>query len=54
VIGAVTAGQLNPHEGQAVSELLEARQRAVEISEFATRLGALEARIATQNKSKME
>ena len=50
VIAGVVGGQLSPQEGRAISELLEARQRAVEMTEFAARLAALENRINAQAK----
>jgi hypothetical protein len=51
VIKAVTGGQLSPQEGRSISELLEGRQRAVELAEIASRIAALEARVAAQAKS---
>jgi hypothetical protein len=50
VIGAVAAGQLSPQEGRAMSEHLDQRQRAVEHMDFAGRLSALEARLASSKE----
>jgi hypothetical protein len=47
LIKAVSAGALTPQQGRTMAELLEARQRAVELTEFAARLGALEEWMAT-------
>jgi hypothetical protein len=50
VIGAVAAGHLSPQEGRAVAELLDQRQRAIERADFAARLTALEARLASSKE----
>jgi hypothetical protein len=52
LIAAVLGGELSPQEGRAIAELLEARERALEATEFAQRLAALEKRLATQATSR--
>jgi hypothetical protein len=42
VILAVVAGRLTPSEGRAVSDLLEAHRKAVEVEDLEKRLAALE------------
>jgi hypothetical protein len=42
VLAAVAAGELTPEEGQAVAALVEAKRRAIEITELEGRVAALE------------
>jgi hypothetical protein len=46
VIAAVAEGELAPHEGQALQALLEGQRKAIETLDLATRLSALEGRLA--------
>lgn len=45
VLAQVAAGELRPSEGQAMSDLIENRRRAIETSELAERIGALERKL---------
>jgi hypothetical protein len=42
LLGAVANGELSPEEGQAVTELIEAQRKAIELTEIEMRLRALE------------
>jgi len=46
VIAAVAAGDLTPEEGQSMSDILEGKRRAIEITELEARIAALEKGIA--------
>ena len=48
VLAAVVAGEVTPEEAGAVSRLIEAHVRAIEVHELDARLMALEARAETQ------
>lgn len=45
VLAAVAGGELTPGEGSAVSALVEARRRAIETYDLATRVEAIEAKV---------
>lgn len=45
IVAAVAAGSVTPSEGAAISELIEARRRAIETSELVRRMEAIEAEI---------
>ena len=45
VAGAVGSGELSPEEGQAVAAVLEGVRRAIETTELAERLAAIEGRL---------
>lgn len=46
IAGQVAAGDISPDEGGLIVALLDAQRRAIETSELATRIAALEERIA--------
>lgn len=51
IVDAVGAGELTPSEGQALAALVEGHRRSLETADLATRLGALEAKMAGATKA---
>lgn len=48
ITGQVASGEISPDEGTAIVGLLEAQRRAIETSDIAARLAALEERLGTK------
>jgi tellurite resistance protein len=51
VVAAVADGLITPEEGQVLSQILEARRRAIETSEHEQRLEALEKTLESRRES---
>ena len=49
IISAVASGNLTPAEGTAMTSLIEAHRRSLEVSELEARLAAMEERLETRS-----